>query len=43
MMFAAAERVWPALAVRAATEGLGHRKVLQDPGVIDQVTAFATS
>lgn len=26
-----------------ATEGLGHRKVLQDPGVIDQVTAFATS
>jgi len=26
-----------------ATEGLGHRKLLQDPGVIDQVTAFATS
>jgi len=26
-----------------ATDGLGHRKVLHDPGVIDQVTAFAAS
>ncbi|GAB3662717.1 hypothetical protein [Ramlibacter alkalitolerans] len=26
----------------AATEGLGHRRLLQDPGVIAQVVAFAS-
>jgi hypothetical protein len=33
-------RLWPR-ATLVATTGLGHRRVLRDPSVIDRVVAFA--
>jgi pimeloyl-ACP methyl ester carboxylesterase len=38
---AAIARAWPN-SVLKTTEGLGHRRVLRDPGVVDDVTAFVT-